>query len=50
MVYQEVHDLKLSITENSILQNLDLSCFDGKYVAGDIDDDYLDWVESEYLS
>ena len=50
MIYQEVSDLKNAIIYNSSIKELDLSCFTGNYVTGNITDDYLDWVEKEYLS
>ena len=50
MIYQEVADLKHSIISKSMISNLDLSCFTGEYVTGTVTDEYLDWVEKEYLS
>ena len=50
MVYQDVANLKKSIIGKSKLENLDMSCFTGEYVTGKITNDYLNWVESEYLS
>ncbi|WP_320666694.1 amidophosphoribosyltransferase [Prochlorococcus sp. MIT 1307] len=50
MIYQEVPDLKNSIIKKSIVSELDLSCFTGEYVTGTVTDEYLDWVEREYLS
>ena len=50
MIYQEVEDLKNSIITKSFVSELDLSCFTGEYVTGTITDEYLDWVEKEYLS
>jgi amidophosphoribosyltransferase len=45
LVYQEVDDLKAAIVEGSDLVDLDLSCFDGRYVTGTVTDEYLAWVE-----
>ena len=42
--------LKESIILDSNLVDLDMSCFDGRYVTGNITDEYLAWVENEYLS
>jgi amidophosphoribosyltransferase len=50
MIYQEIEDLKISITTKSFVSELDLSCFTGEYVTGTITEEYLDWVENEYLS
>ncbi len=50
MIYQEVDDLKHSIINNSIVKDLDLSCFTGDYITGTVTDEYLAWVEREYLS
>ncbi len=50
MIYQKVSDLTQAILENSNLSHLDLSCFNGEYVTGNITEEYLDWVENEYLS
>ncbi|MBD7958303.1 amidophosphoribosyltransferase [Microbacterium sp. Sa4CUA7] len=45
LVYQEVDDLKAAILEGSDLDDLDMSCFDGRYVTGTVTDEYLAWVE-----
>ncbi|MCR2784640.1 MULTISPECIES: amidophosphoribosyltransferase [unclassified Microbacterium] len=45
LVYQEVEDLKAAILEGSDLDDLDMSCFDGRYVTGTVSDEYLAWVE-----
>ena len=50
LVYQDIDNLKKAITYNSDLKNLDLSCFNGNYVSGEITQEYLEWVEREYLS
>ena len=50
MIYQEVVDLKQSIINNSAVEHLDLSCFTGEYITGTVTNEYLDWVEREYLS
>src|SRR6187402_1723675 len=36
MVYQEVEDLKAAIIEGSDVDDLDMSCFDGRYVTGTV--------------
>ncbi|MGO2684321.1 amidophosphoribosyltransferase [Microbacterium sp.] len=50
LVYQEVEDLKASIVEGSDITDLDMSCFDGRYVTGTVTEEYLDWVESSQTS
>lgn len=50
LVYQEVDDLKAAITEGSVLSDLDMSCFDGRYVTGTVSDEYLAWVEGSQTS
>jgi amidophosphoribosyltransferase len=50
LVYQEVEDLKAAIIEGSELTDLDMSCFDGRYVTGTVTEEYLDWVESSQTS
>jgi amidophosphoribosyltransferase len=45
IVYQEVEDLKAAILEGSDVEDLDMSCFDGRYVTGTVSDEYLAWVE-----
>jgi amidophosphoribosyltransferase len=50
LVYQEVEDLKAAITDGSVLDDLDMSCFDGRYVTGTVSDEYLAWVEGSQTS
>ena len=50
IIYQEIDDLRNSITYDSSLVDLDLSCFDGHYVTGTITDDYLDWLGKTQIS
>ncbi|WP_091229523.1 amidophosphoribosyltransferase [Microbacterium sp. 3J1] len=50
LVYQEVDDLKAAITEGTVLDDLDMSCFDGRYVTGTVSDEYLAWVEGSQTS
>ncbi|MFF2634316.1 amidophosphoribosyltransferase [Microbacterium sp. NPDC058021] len=50
LVYQEVDDLKAAILEGSDLVDLDMSCFDGRYVTGTVSDEYLAWVEGTQAS
>ena len=50
LVYQEIGDLERAILKNSNVNHLDMSCFNGKYITGNITNEYLDWVESNYSS
>ncbi|KAA9134605.1 amidophosphoribosyltransferase [Microbacterium caowuchunii] len=50
MVYQEVEDLKAAILEGSDIDDLDMSCFDGRYVTGTVSEEYLRWVEGSQVS
>ncbi|REJ08529.1 amidophosphoribosyltransferase [Microbacterium bovistercoris] len=50
IVFQEVDDLKAAITEGTDLDDLDMSCFDGRYVTGTVTEEYLDWVERSQTS
>ncbi|MFE1646389.1 amidophosphoribosyltransferase [Microbacterium sp. P01] len=50
LVYQEVEDLKAAIIEGSDLDDLDMSCFDGRYVTGTVTEEYLAWVEGSQES
>ena len=46
LVYQEVEDLKAAILEGSPdVEDLDMSCFDGRYITGTVSDEYLAWLE-----
>lgn len=46
LVYQDIADMKRAVTEvNPALRQFDASCFDGHYVTGDINAEYLDRVE-----
>ncbi len=50
LVYQEVEDLKAAITEGSDVSDLDMSCFDGRYITGTVTEEYLAWVEGTQSS
>ena len=50
VVYQEVEDLKAAILEGSEVKDLDMSCFDGRYITGTVTDEYLAWVEGSQES
>jgi len=47
LIYQDLEDLKLAVTKaNPTLREFDTSCFDGRYITGDITPEYLDAVEA----
>jgi len=50
LVYQSVENLKKSIVDGSSVEDLEMCCFTGSYVTGNIDEEYLDWIEMEYNS
>ena len=46
MVYQEIDDLRAAILDGSSdVEDLDMSCFDGRYITGTVTDEYLAWVQ-----
>jgi len=46
LVYQDLDDLKKAISDvNPALTSFEASCFDGKYITGDVSADYLDRIE-----
>ena len=46
LIYQDLEDLKSAVRKaNPSMLNFDASCFDGKYITGDITPEYLDMVE-----
>ena len=48
VVYQQVEAMKLAVCNvNPRLRNVEASCFDGKYITGDITPDYLDHIEAQ---
>jgi len=47
LIYQDLEDLVRVVKENNPkIENFDCSCFDGKYITGDINDVYLANIES----
>ena len=48
LIYQDLEELKKNITQESKdLNTFDCSCFDGIYVTGEIDENYLNKLESQ---
>ena len=47
VVYQDLEDLKDAVVQlNPAVKHYDCSCFDGQYITGDVDEAYLQHVES----
>jgi len=47
IIYQDLEDLKAAVTKaNPAIRDFDASCFDGRYITGDITPEYLDMVEA----
>jgi amidophosphoribosyltransferase len=50
LVYQRLDDLRRAVTEgNPTIKNFEASCFDGRYITGDVTPAYLDRVEKQRL-
>ena len=50
LIYQSIGDMKQSVRDvNPELRDFDASCFDGKYVTGDVTAAYLDEIERQRL-
>ena len=50
LVYQSVENLKKSIINDSSINDLEMCCFTGLYVTGNVQEEYLNWIEKEYSS
>jgi amidophosphoribosyltransferase len=50
LIYQEVEDMRAAITEGSAVKELEMSCFTGEYVTGQVSEEYLGWVEATQRS
>jgi amidophosphoribosyltransferase len=46
LIYQDLQDLEDAINFNSRVERFDSSCFNGEYITGDIDADYLEYIDS----
>jgi amidophosphoribosyltransferase len=47
LIYQSVEDMKQAVRDiNPNIQDFEASCFDGKYITGDISEAYLDALEA----
>jgi amidophosphoribosyltransferase len=48
LIYQDLEDLIEAAREgNPKIQKFDASCFNGEYITGDVDRDYLDRIENQ---
>jgi len=47
LIYQDIDALVDDVrAENPAIQDFDTSCFDGRYITGDVSPEYLDYVEA----
>jgi amidophosphoribosyltransferase len=46
LIYQDIDDLVDAVKEEGDVQGLDTSCFDGKYITGDVDETYLYYIDA----
>ena len=42
--------MQAAITEGSAVKELEMSCFTGHYVTGQVSEEYLAWVEANQSS
>lgn len=51
LIYQTVADMNSAILEGqTAITELEESCFTGKYIAGDVTEEYLSWIERNQTS
>jgi amidophosphoribosyltransferase len=51
LIYQEVADMRDAIVEGSTgVEDLEMSCFTGEYITGNVTPEYLSWLERTQLS
>lgn len=50
LVYLGVDDMREAITAGTDLEKLEMSCFTGEYVTGDVTEEYLEYVASDQQS
>jgi len=46
LIYQDLADLVEATCEKTNIKHFDTSCFDGKYITGDVDEAYLEYIDS----
>jgi len=50
LIYQTINNLRKSIIDDSDIKDLEMCCFTGSYITGTVNEEYLNWVETEYKS
>ena len=50
LIYQTINNLRKSIIDDTDIKDLEMCCFTGSYVTGTVNEEYLNWVETEYKS
>ena len=50
LIYQTIENLRKSIIDDTDIKDLEMCCFTGSYVTGTVNEEYLNWVETEYKS
>ena len=50
LIYQSIDNLRKSIIGNSAIKDLEMCCFTGSYITGNVSQEYLNWIEMEYKS
>jgi amidophosphoribosyltransferase len=46
LIYQDLEDLVAAINKKSDVEQFDTSCFNGEYITGDIDENYLYYIDA----
>ncbi len=46
LIYQDLEDLVEAVNHNNSAQGFDTSCFNAEYITGDIDQAYLEYIDS----
>lgn len=46
LIYQDLDDLVDAVKYDEHVESFDTSCFDGQYITGDIDENYLNYINS----
>lgn len=46
LIYQDLEELEVAVRRgNKKIEQFDTSCFNGKYITGDVNQDYLDYID-----
>jgi len=46
LIYQELDDLELAVNKHKDVDRFDMSCFNAEYITGDVDEEYLEYIDS----